>query len=299
MTKEKNLAVLFADICKSTELYDAFGDQAAKEIVLGHLSLLKSIAESHNGAVVKYIGDEVMCTFPDASSAVDAAKAMQAAVDEKARENRNSPKFPNIRIGLHEGPVICEAGDVFGDSVNLAARMASAAKARQILATEQTVKSLNKEQREMTRRLDKAIVKGKREEMDIYEVLWELDNLTIALPVQKISSRSAPKLKLAASSGRTIVVSSKSPMISIGREPENDLVVNDVSVSRMHASIECRHGNFFLSDKSTNGTYVQIYGEPLFCLRRDEWPLQGCGSIGLGRPARENPACEVKFELEE
>ena len=86
---------------------------------------------------------------------------------------------PSIRIGIHLGSVIPSSDDVFGDAVIVAARMVAQAKARQILTTEQTVETLAPEVRDLTRRIDTTKLKGKREESEIYEVIWEQEDLTI------------------------------------------------------------------------------------------------------------------------
>jgi pSer/pThr/pTyr-binding forkhead associated (FHA) protein len=71
--------------------------------------------------------------------------------------------------------------------------------------------------------------------------------------------------------------------VTIGRQPHNNLVVNDIRVSRTHARIEYRRGKFILIDQSTNGTYTEGQEGDHIHLRRDEVPLSGSGVISLGR----------------
>ena len=58
------LAILFADIAKSTHLYETLGDKMAQNLIGRCLTLFSRVAEAHQGTVIKTIGDEIMCTFP-------------------------------------------------------------------------------------------------------------------------------------------------------------------------------------------------------------------------------------------
>ena len=100
---------------------------------------MSSQISPYKGILIKTIGDEIMCTFPDAKSALNAACAMQNAV-KNSREDSKQPL--SIRIGFHYGVVICEADDVFGDTVNVAARVAGIAKTDQIMTTAATYDAL-------------------------------------------------------------------------------------------------------------------------------------------------------------
>jgi adenylate cyclase len=163
-----SLAVLFADISGSTRLYETLGDLFAREKVAQCLSVLTRLIRQHGGTMLKTIGDEVMATFPSADAAVQAACAMQEALAEEAAA-RQTPLA--IHVGLHFGLMVREANDVFGDAVNVAARMAALAKAGQILTTKQTAEVLAPVTRTSTRYIDRTTVKGKQGEIDIFEVI--------------------------------------------------------------------------------------------------------------------------------
>lgn len=102
---------------------------------------------AYQGTLVKTIGDEIMCTFPSAEAAMHGACAKQTALDEERSVNIH-PK--HIRIGFHYGDVICETGDVLRDTVNVAARVASATRASQIMATLAAVEMLPADLRDKT-----------------------------------------------------------------------------------------------------------------------------------------------------
>ena len=75
------------------------------------VAILRATTSAHQGTVIETIGDEVMCTFAFATSALQAACAMQIAVKNARFYGGNSM---HISIGFHYGSVICDANDVFG-----------------------------------------------------------------------------------------------------------------------------------------------------------------------------------------
>ena len=78
MAKDLEVAILFADVVGSTQLYEQFGDTRASETVSLCLAVMKDSTDQFNGTVIKTIGDEVMATFPTVDDAMGAASAMQA-----------------------------------------------------------------------------------------------------------------------------------------------------------------------------------------------------------------------------
>lgn len=140
----QNVAILFADISGSTALYDILGDEVALELVTRTLDILTQEMAAHHGTLIKTIGDEIMCSFPDAAAAINAACAMQLAV-ERQRPGGDQPVY--VRIGLHYGEVIFDGGDAYGDTVNIAARVTSITRARQVMTTHALVEMLPRNSR--------------------------------------------------------------------------------------------------------------------------------------------------------
>jgi adenylate cyclase len=290
------LSILFADIAKSTHLYETLGNKKAQTLIGACLSLLSKVTLQHNGTIIKTIGDEIMCTFPSADDAVEAAIDMNRDLEQLTIDSLSGVAPPNIYVGIQSGPVIREDNDVFGDAVNVAARMASLAKQRQIVTTEDTVGALKKEHKCSARIIDKTIVKGKSGEMNIYEVIWEQQDATImvddSLDALKIESRMELTFQ-----GCTIEIDQKRPSVTLGRQSHNDVVVNDTRVSRSHARIEYRRGKFMLIDQSTNGTFALIQGKKSITLRRDEAALLGSGIIGLGREVTDDTPVAIHYAI--
>jgi class 3 adenylate cyclase len=289
------LAILFADISGSTRLYETLGDALARQRVSECLAILSAEIRRHGGTVVKTIGDEVMSTFPNAEATVNAACAMQEALTTSKTAPGQTPLA--IRVGLHYGPVLMEEGDVFGDAVNVAARMVSLAKAGQIITTVQTVTTLAPETRASTRCIDRAPVKGKQEELDIYEVIWREDDLTRmeGNPIPPPAAQARLRLRFR---DKEIELGQTRSAITIGRGPQNDLVVQDEFISRLHARIEYRRDKFILLDQSTNGTFVRTADGKVVGLRREEVSLQGTGMISLGRTFTEDSPYFIHFHCE-
>ncbi len=281
-------AVLFADIAGSTRLYETLGDTRAKSLIDECIGTMREVVEQYGGRVVKTIGDEVMCVLPNADSACLAATDMQLKISAMAE---SSGVKRAIRAGFHAGPVIEDDNDVFGDSVNIAARMAGLAKAMQILTTQATVQQMSLLLQSTTRKIAALTVKGKGDDISVCEVIWQAgDELTMAVSSITLQSRSS-RLSLAYA-GIEMVLDRAHSGIVLGRDPACQIVVTDRMASRQHARIERRRDRFFLIDQSTNGTFVTFEGEEEITLRREELMLRGKGRIAFGRQAGE-PAQDV------
>jgi len=135
----RNLVVMFADIAASTRLYDTLGNAEAQATIDRVIGIVRRICESGNGRVVKTIGDEVMASFPDAETAALAAIEIEQNVSRQ-RTSRGTPIA--IHIGMESGPAIEDDGDVFGDCVNVAARLTDLAKGGQIFTSVRTASEL-------------------------------------------------------------------------------------------------------------------------------------------------------------
>ena len=278
-TASKHIAILFADVSGSTGLYEKLGDQRALAAIESALSELRKSVASQRGRIVKTIGDEVMAVFETADA------AMQAACDMQNRVAAIAP-MDNvrlaIRVGFHFGPAIEEAADFFGDAVNTAARMAGLAKGGQIITSGPTVDALSPLLRKSTRDLDAMPVKGKQDEIRIFEVIWQdSDDLTTLASRESPVSAHEPTLTLSYK-GRIVALGVARPSASLGRDAANDLAVAHKMASRVHCKIEHRRGKFFLTDQSSNGTYVTVEGDAEVMLKREQLLLRGRGVISLG-----------------
>jgi adenylate cyclase len=298
MAKDLEVAILFADVVGSTQLYDEYGDAKASETVALCLDVMKDATHQFNGTVIKTIGDEVMSTFPTVDDAVSAASQMQARISE---ENSGEGRIPvSIRIGCHFGPVVQERNDIFGAAVHTANRMTSQAKARQIVISGPTVDHMGDEWRKQTRQIDVATVRGRIDEVALFEVMWQPEEATSMLPTIEWENRArGPSRLILSFRDQTVVVNDKHKSVNIGRADDNDLVIKGNLISRIHARVEMRRGKFLLVDQSTNGTFLQnARGEEVF-VRRDSTELTGEGIIGLGRVAKSDTPLAIHFACED
>lgn len=173
---QEKLAVLFADISGSSDLYERLGDESALQSITHCIGIMTGVLPDYQGTLIKIIGDEVMCTFPTAERAFKAACAMQSAV-QKAKYQDGNPM--HIRIGFHYGEVIHDSGDVYGDTVNVAARVCATTRASQIIVTQAVVDVLPPDLRDKTSKLVRAEFKDKPAPFDIFLVTWSPDNKQI------------------------------------------------------------------------------------------------------------------------
>jgi class 3 adenylate cyclase len=296
VTRQKDtLAVLFADVSDSTRLYENMGDTAAFTQVRECLQILNDAAQRYHGRVVKTIGDGAMCAFTNAEDAALASIEMQDRIDLRPPQPGKSKL--TIRIGFHYGNVLREGDDVFGDTVNVAARMSGLAVPGQILMTAATAGLLSPELKTKTRRLDALAVKGKAQAIDIHELQWQDSDAATLVPgrMPGFSNLTEPRLRLK-HQGKEIEFRMT---VTIGREPNHDIVILDKMASRNHARIEKRLDKFALIDQSANGTYVTISGRDEIMLRREEFILYGSGQIAFGEsPKRQSNLTIVEFHYE-
>ncbi|MBL8471319.1 MAG: adenylate/guanylate cyclase domain-containing protein [Rhodocyclaceae bacterium] len=290
----KTLCILFADVSGSTTLYERLGDAEALHAVERCINRMKRVTEGHKGRVVKTIGDEVMAVFPAADMALQAACDMQQRIDDL-------PPISGIkmavRIGFHYGPALEEDGDVYGDSVNIAARLAGLAKASQIITSGETVATLPPLLQQSTRDLDALSVKGKSADIRVFEVLWqETTDLTMKAP-SLVAPRPQSARLTVNFQGMEVVIDASRGRITLGRDISNDLVVKDQRASRTHARIEYRRDKFVLVDQSTNGTFLRVEGETEVVLKREESILRSRGTIGFGHSAMEQESQLLRFEV--
>jgi len=295
MAKDLEVAILFADVVGSTQLYDKYGDTKASETVAACLDIMKEATLQFNGTVIKTIGDEVMSTFPTVDEAMGAAVMMQSKISSDKKLEHRIPV--SIRVGCHYGPVVREQNDIFGAAVHTANRMTSQAKARQIILSGFTVEKMSPELRKQTRQIDVATVRGRIDEVALYELLWQPDEATSMLPTLGWEDKELRTSRLELSfRNQKVELSDQRKSISIGRAEDNDLVVKGNLISRIHAKVEMRRGKFVLVDQSTNGTFLQnLQGEETF-VRRDWTVLDGEGIIGLGRAEQPGSSLAIHYK---
>jgi adenylate cyclase len=292
---DNQCAIMFADIAGSTRLYNQLGDDKAELLISTRLDIMCNITANYNGRVIKKIGDEIMCQFPTAEDAALAATEMHV---KKISNDDVEPL--NIRVGLHYGNTIAKNDDIFGDAVNIAARMAAIARANQIITTENFVRLLSGDLKSRTRLFDSARVKGIDEEIKIYQILWEEDNVTTFATAQHIQQISQANISIVLTFNgeeRFYTDSDMDTAANIGRDPSCDITIPAKFASRSHVNLVFRRGKFVLVDHSTNGTYVKLKDQDEIFIRREELPLIGEGYISLGEDYKPGSSDNIYFSV--
>jgi len=278
-------AVLFADVAGSTALYEVLGDERAFALVQRCLATMSACTTEGHGRVVKTIGDAVMAVFDSADAAAAAASDMQFRVDKLSPADGVRL---GVRIGFHFGPVVERDHDVFGDTVNLASRLCDLASKGQIITDAGTTLRLSRLYLPCLRRLYSVPVKGKEQEVELVEIMWQVsgDEMTaiVSTPVAAPVGRSLLELELGE---RHIEMGPERRKVTFGRDQAADMTVRNPNVSRAHATIERRRERFVLADHSLNGTYVSFEGKPEMKVHHEELTLVGHGWIALGQPRTE------------
>ena len=290
-----HLGTLFADVVGSTRLYEQYGNSVAHAAIEGCLDELKQVTAHFGGRTVKTIGDELMAVFPSADAVCQAAIEMQWRVAElpPVGEERIA-----IRIGFHFGAAVERDNDVFGDSVNVAARLSEVANGQQIITSAQSLESMSAHLATGARHLWPVSVKGKAEPIDVFDLMWEgASDATVTLSAQFEPARIPVRLRLLYQ-GNEVVVGPDRPRVSIGRDSSNELVTDARNASRVHARVEWRLDKFVLTDLSTNGTYILGIENQETNLRREELILNGDGSISLGLSHEVNTCERIEFYCE-
>lgn len=286
MTRETiKCVVMFADVAGSTAMYQNLGDDLARERISKSLDTLISISKRHSGNLVKTIGDEILVYFMDADMALIAARAIQEAM-----EDDRSPETigVSIRIGMQYGSTILEDNDIFGDTVNVAARIASIAKARQILCTKELAFMIeNEELINRSRPFDRLRVKGRDDPVDIYMFNWEEESDVTSMATASSFTNPArhyqAKMLTLTCGKNKIEIPNTTISFVLGRGTDCELVIQGELISRYHSKLEHRRGKFIISDQSTNGTFIKTRDGLEIFLRREELALYGEGFISLGK----------------
>lgn len=282
-----NTAVLFADITGSSRLFVEAGDERARELVAATLDAWSALTAAPGGQVVQLRGDGMLCTFPTVDAALAAAVAM-----------RDLPyQAPlSMHAGIHAGPVQQEGDQLYGDVVNIAARMADIAKRFEIVLTQAAAQQLSDTERWNLRLIRQVPVKGQAAPMNIFLLAYDEAHSTEYRPPDRTKTFST-RLELR-HGHKVVVVDAGAAVCLIGRDHDCTIQVEHRLVSRRHASVERVSGKFFLQDHSTNGTYVADDGSggPVL-VQRELYQLKGQGVISLGVEPDKNADNLIRFAI--
>ncbi len=192
------VTVLFTDIAGSTAMTQKLGDAGAQEVVRAHNRIVRNAIQSFAGKEVKHTGDGIMASFPSAAQGVEAAIDMQA---QTKSHNAADPSHPlGLKIGLNAGEPISEENDLFGTTVQLAARIVDKAAAGQVLVSG-SVFGLSQGKTLKFERFADLDMKGFEEPITVYKALWDPSETPVSEPQPEAKPQSEPEAAAAQPEG--------------------------------------------------------------------------------------------------
>ena len=165
----KPVTILFTDVVGSTRYWDVHGDVKGRLMIDLHNRLIYPVIRRHRGKVIKHIGDAIMVSFKSPVNGLKAAIGIQQILEERRKQDKDFRL--KVRIGLHTGEALVENKDVFGDTVNLAARLERCARGDEICVSGDTAERLDKEHFGLIE-TGSILPKGKRSEITKYKCEW-------------------------------------------------------------------------------------------------------------------------------
>lgn len=304
MSQMVERTIVFADLRGSTALYETLGNADASAVVTRSVRLLGQIVVAHGGTVIKTLGDGLMATFQAPASGIAAADDMHESLGRIGSPGEQPLTVPHVplklQIGLAHGEVVEISGDLFGDAVNVAARLLDHAGDNETLATEDVLCRLNEWQRARFRSLDRLQLRGRAEPVHVHlqELERRFGDTAVTLYGDMLAPAPEPEaIRLIWLDSNRIFAGQTLPVV-LGRSPQATYIIDDNRVSRSHARIDWHGGTFQLADLSYNGTFVRFDHDPeVISLRRNACTLHGSGVIGLGTPPTEAISPSVRFEV--
>ncbi len=285
------MIVMLADVSGSTGLFERLGTAEATHAVERCLKRMKRSVTGHNGRIMQVVGDEMLAAFESAEMACQAAIDMQQRIADLPPVSGHKL---TIRIGLHAG-VVTEDGDkLSGEVVTNAARIAGIARRDQILCSARLAGELPPENAAGLQPLPGLTIPEQGEDLALFNVHWTTQETNDNSP-PSVMPQAAERLCVRYR-GKTLLLDSVTPALTLGRDLRNKLVIDDRKASRRHARIEKRREGYYLIDTSTNGCFVSIAGQQETLVRRREMLLEGMGRISFGCSASDPEADGADFE---
>lgn len=259
----RNITVLFTDIKGSTAYFERYGDSAGLLMVHHCNTMLGQIVEKHGGKVIKTIGDAVMASFEDHTQAIAASIEMQEAITADSAA-KPEPRRVKIRIGINYGLGFVKSNDVFGDVVNVASRVESAASPDQVLISDTLYNALPPGHPFKFRLAGRFSLKGKAEHRELYEVIWnDQQSTTAASHIMVVPETPRVRYKLTqiradGSAGRELEI--EEGAATVGRTQGEFTFPNDEYMQPAHTRLHLDRGQLFLEPLPEADTFLSLVG---------------------------------------
>jgi len=294
---QKKLVVMFADVSGSAGLFERLGDTEAMHAVERCLKRMKRSIEGYRGRTVQIVGDELLATFASAEDACQAAIDMQQRIADLPPV---SGLKLTIRIGLHAGMVTENGETLTGDVVTNTARIAGISRRDQILGSSALVDELHEHSVISSKHVPElGSISEDGASLNIFQIHWvPHEQAKVPQAASEPPGIVARLERLCVRyHGKAFLLDDKTPVLTLGRDPGNKLVIEDRKASRQHARVEKRGDGYYLVDTSTNGCFVSFTGRQEVMVRRHELLLEGSGRICFGTSCNDSSADNADFEL--
>ena len=273
------------EITRSGSASPLIDDEAAGYPLARRLHRIERVAAAYRGHLEKSFEHGRWLNFASADAAVLGAREMQQRCSGLPQTSGNRLA---LRIGIDHGALRQRAQDEDDGAAKIAAQLAFIDDA--IVASRAVVDELNDDLRQLASALGDATA---------YRIDWRREVPASAYGGEAqwagIASASAPSLILRQGL-KALELTQDYPLLTIGRDPSNDLVVGDIFASRKHCRIERQADRIVLTDESTNGTCIMPQqGEPLL-VKSDSATLKGKGQLFFGRLSNGERRGGVHFE---
>jgi hypothetical protein len=268
-----NRCVLSSEIVDGDALATRLGEAEGARALERCMNRIGRVVESHRGGLLRAAASGVTVAFDRCDAAVLAACEMLERVESLPP---TSGVRLTVRVGLHYGPVGEDASEV-GGAAGDAHRLMALASPGEVLASAPVAVQLSQSTKQA---VGQGVLRNQLGQGLEWPVYAFGGSAAVAAPVAARSSLSQ-RLEVRHQQDSHVIEDHR-PILLIGRELGNDVVIIDARASRQHARIERRRDGFVLVDQSTNGTYVAVEGQPERCIKHGEAVLVGQGRIGCG-----------------
>ncbi len=192
------VTVLFTDIAGSTNMTQTLGDALAQQVVRAHNKIVRDALHKFNGKEVKHTGDGIMASFSKTSNSVEAAADMQKAA---AKHSAANPELPlGLKIGINAGEPIAEDDDLFGTTVQMAARIVDKAQAGQVFVSD-IVQGLCGGKTFSFIAHDGIELKGFDGAITLHELKWDADALPAPVDAKPETDKAEPGVEIGSEIG--------------------------------------------------------------------------------------------------
>jgi hypothetical protein len=286
------LSVLAVGVSNCSRLHEKLGSSEASQAVDRCLKRIERSVEASGGRLVQSGGGEAIAVFDAADAVINAAIEMQQRI-------ANLPPVSGVKMAIRVGISCAHFSNpdqpVVDQLTRDTARLTGIAKSGQILANGKIREALPKAMQGMATDTDLALPNESGQNEPVVEIAPVEAPVTDSADAADTVNSVDAWLRLRYGHD-TVVLNEHKPVIVMGRDGACEVVIRNPRASRCHARIERREGLIILIDKSTNGTFVTIDGNPTQFVKHSECPLHGNGIIAFTSKSSTSDADCIRFE---